>query len=104
MSILICLSCTFLNIRLFNAAAKPKVYTYRDMDKLRRPNQFANLERLHNLEPPEPLLVYPDHLAKINRAEPDNTYGDDPIQWANWPRTDPPIPREFKVTPEVCSK
>ena len=81
---------------------EPKVMTFRDIGKLRRPNAFIGLNTMDASDPPiEPILLHPGLLSQINKAEPSRAYGDDPVKFAAWRGTEPPVDREFKVTATV---
>ncbi|KAJ6612725.1 hypothetical protein B0H10DRAFT_2222905 [Mycena sp. CBHHK59/15] len=92
-----------INIHIFNALGRPKDLSFRDMVQLRRPNQFLGLERVETHPHAEPVLVYPNLLSQINRAEPDRAYGDDPDKFRAWGGFVPPEDRQFKVTPKIST-
>lgn len=78
----------------------PKAMTFRDVARLRRPSPFIGLDDIGD-RPRKPLLIYPRLLSKINQADPDRAYGDDPDKFAAHEEFVPPVDRQFKVTPTV---
>jgi hypothetical protein len=98
----VCIICTIANLYVYNAMAPPKVMTFRDVARLRRPSPFIGLDGIAD-RPRKPILIYPKLLSKINQADPGSVYGDDPDKFAVWEEFVPPVDREFKVTPTVRS-
>lgn len=101
-AVFVCLLCTGINIYAFNAAGKPQIRRYYDLGKLKRPSQFVGLDRVKLPDQaPEPILIYPNLIAVVNRAEPSRAYSDDPVRFAEIGGLVPPEDRQFKVTSEV---
>ncbi|KAE9387152.1 hypothetical protein BT96DRAFT_1025282 [Gymnopus androsaceus JB14] len=73
-----------INLYIFRSLEKPQILTFRDVARMRRPNQFIGLERVSDLGTAEPVQIYPNLLSRINKLEPKQTYGDDPIKFAAW--------------------
>ncbi|KAH8101227.1 hypothetical protein BXZ70DRAFT_117724 [Cristinia sonorae] len=103
-AVLVCVLCTGINIHAFITAGKPEVRQYYDLDKLKRPSQWIGLDRLKMPdEAPEPILIYPNLISVINRAEPSRAYGDDPVRFAQLGGLVPPDDRPLKITSEFST-
>ncbi|KAI0078431.1 hypothetical protein K474DRAFT_923194 [Panus rudis PR-1116 ss-1] len=102
--ILLCLVCTGVNLWAYTSAYKPRIAHYQDLALLRRPNQFASLERVDSPPSHSPrILLYPNLLALVNKAEPHRIYSDDPVRIMAQHGLTPPEDREFKVSKQYSS-
>lgn len=102
--ILLSVICTALNVSFYNVASTYQSIepTFRDVVKLRRPNQWVGLERVFNPDHvAAPILIYPNVISQVNQEDSDRAYGDDPNKYAELHALIPPVDRQFKVTPEV---
>lgn len=107
-SVLACLICTLLNLYIFYSSKDTRVLTFRDVVRLRRPNQFIGLEQVYSNNsisqhaPQAPSkLVYPNLLSIINQTDSGRSYGDDVDRFASWDKLLAPEDRLFKVNREV---
>jgi len=102
LSLIIGSLCTLLNLLIFHSARDDRARTFRDVARLRRPNQFIGLDELQS-ETISPRSIHPQLLSIINKSEPSRAYGDDPAKLSLWHGFWPPEERTFQVTSEVST-
>ncbi|KAJ6584725.1 hypothetical protein B0H19DRAFT_394136 [Mycena capillaripes] len=99
-SLALCILATAINIRVFLVTKPPAVLTFRDIARMRRPNQFAGLEKVVDLGDAPPVTIYPNLLSRISQKHPNDAYGDDPVKFATWGGFVAPEDRAFQVDSE----
>ncbi|KAG7098814.1 hypothetical protein E1B28_000719 [Marasmius oreades] len=104
-AVCICLIATAINIYTFQLSRPTRVLTFRDVAKMRQPNQFIGLEKVspEGLGEAQPIVIYPNLLSRINRKKPTEVYGDDPVKFANWGGLVAPEDRPFQVDAEFST-